>query len=377
MKNYFLSLLLVFQIVLGHSQSQESVKDNKSNEIVQKFGEYMNPYGSYRINFGVNDDGYVGMADNASRFGVAGTLPLSKSIDAVAGIELGARLVDYDETIVFRGDPGYQVGEGNSNLFGRLGFVGVKHKYFSFTVGKQWSAYYDVAEYTDMLFAFGGEASGTFNNGTDGGVSGTGRANQLFLLRSHYKNIHIALQMQARNKTENSVRIGDTYGGSLQYISSIGLKLGFAFNIVNDGIDLPKPNEPKSGDKAYVGSIGYENDNFYVAFTYSQFYQHELKSLTDSLSVYFDGYGCEFYSSYKFGNKNRWKAALVMNTMWAAKDQKVDDYRMLYFVGEFSYTFGVESCVFLSVKQDFPRDRTGSETQETIFATGLRFSFGY
>lgn len=377
MKNYLITSILSFLFVLVFAQSQESKEIHASQELIQKVTDNIKPYGSYRINFGVNNDGYVSMADNASRFGITGKLTMTKSLDAIAGIELGARLVDYDETIVFRGDPGFQVGEGNSNLFGRLGYVGIKHKYFSFTFGKQWSAYYDVAAYTDNLYAFGGEASGTFNNGTDGGISGTGRANQLFLLRSQYKYFHIALQMQARNKTENSVRIGDTYGGSIQYMSNFGLKVGFAFNIVNDGIDKPKFNEPKSGDKAFVGSLGYTINNFYFALTYSQFYQHELKAITDSSSLYFDGYGCEFFSSYHFGKKNRWRLALIMNGMWAIKGQLVDDYRMLYFVGEFSYAFGNESRVFLSMKQDFPRDRLGNDSQETIWAMGLRFSFGY
>jgi predicted porin len=377
MKRYILALFLFFLCSVVFSQSQKSAKQNTVRQVVETVGENMNPYGSYRINFGVNDDGYVGMADNASRFGISGALPLNNSLKAIAVIELGARLVDYDETIVFRGDPGYQFGEGNSNLFGRLGYVGIKHKYFSFTVGKQWSAYYDVAAYTDMLYAFGGEASGAFNNGTDGGISGTGRANQLFLLRTHYKNFHLALQMQARHLTENSKRIGDTYGGSIQYISKFGLKIGFALNIVNDGLDNPLPNEHKSGDKAYVSSIGYEINNFYFAVTYSQFYQHELLAITDSTSVYFDGFGSEFYAGYTFGRDQQWRASLLMNTMWPEKGQSVDKYKMLYFVGEFSYAFGEESRIFLSIKEDFNSDRFGNSSEETIWAMGFRFSFGY
>jgi len=160
-------------------------------------------------------------------------------------------------------------------------------------------------------------------------------------------------------------------------LSKIGLKLGFAFNIVNDAIERPKPNEPKSGDKAFVGSIGYKINKFYFAFTYSQFYKHELISITDSASIYFDGFGSEFFTSYTFGKEDHWRIGIVMNTLWAAKDQLIDSYRFLYFVGELSYTFGVQSKVFASIKQDFPRDRFGNKTAETIWAMGLRFSFGY
>lgn len=373
---------IVFVLIVGGTtiiRAQENQESDSSavQRIIHQPGNYMNPYGSYRINFGINNQGYVGMADNASRFGITGSVPLIEKLDAIACIELGARLVDYDETIVFRGDPGYQVGEGNSNLFGRLGYVGIKHQYFSFTFGKQWSAYYDVAAYTDQLFAFGGEASGTFNNDSDGGISGTGRANQLFLLRSQYKNWYIALQMQARNKTENTIRIGDTYGGSIQYKLKKSLQIGFAFNIVNDGIDKPLPNQPKSGDKSFVGSVSYEKNSMNFALSYTQFYQHESEKITDSLSVFFDGYGVEFLATYRFGKLNQWRMALLMNTLWPVEGQKVDLYRMLYFVAESSYTFRKESVVFLSLKQDFNSDLKGNANPYTILAMGLRFSFGY
>ena len=377
MARFISSILFAIILFPVFSQNTDTSSDSDLNKMIHKVGDYMNPYGSYRINFGINDAGYVGMADNASRFGITGALPLIKNLDAIAGIELGARLVDYDETIIFRGDPGYQVGEGNSNLFGRLGYVGIQNKFFSFTIGKQWSAYYDVAAYTDGLFAFGGEASGAFNNGTDGGISGTGRANQLFLLRTNYKNFYLALQMQARSITENSVKIGDTYGGSIQYKSSFGLSAGFAMVIVEDGIDHPRPNQPKSGDKSYVGSLAYEKNNFHIALSYTQFYQHELESITDSTSLYYDGYGSEIFSSYTFGSDKKWRAAILMNILWPAENLLIKDYRMLYFVGEYSYSFGKDSKIFLSVKQDFPRDIFGNSTAETIFAMGFRFSFGY
>ena len=376
-------LILIFIIVsiqidansfLVNSDTLQKENDTK---LQKKLLKHINPYGSYRIYFGVNNDGYVGMADNASRFGLTSQLPIFNKLQAIAGIELGARLVTQDQTIIFRGDPGNQIGEANNTLFGRLGFVGLKYKFLSITIGKQWSAYYDVASYTDELYTFGGEGSATFNNSTDGGVTGTGRANQLFLLRVGNEKLKAALQFQSRNISNNSQRIADTYGVSIQYLSNIGFKAGFAFAITNDGVILPNPTQPKYNDKAYVGSIAYINKNWYFAALYSQFYQHETVKINDSTTFFYDGNGVEAYIAYSFGAINQWKVATAMNMLWPKKGQGIIEYRMLYFVAEFSYSYFDASQIFVTVKQDFPRNIFGNYSNETIFAMGLRISFGY
>ncbi|NOR86052.1 MAG: porin [Bacteroidales bacterium] len=355
----------------------DTLQQNNHAEIGKKLIQHIQPYGSYRIYFGVNDDGYVGMADNSSRFGIISQLPIYNNLQALAGIELGARLVTQDETIIFRGDPGNQVGEANNTLFGRLGFVGFKYKFLSLTVGKQWSAYYDVAAYTDELLAFGGEGSATFNNYTDGGVTGTGRANQLFLLRVGNERLKAALQFQSRSISDSSQRIADTYGGSIQYLTKSGLKAGFAFVVTNDGVMSPNPQQPKYNDKSYVGSLAYISDKWYLAALFSKFEQHETVKINDTTTFFYDGAGAEIYLAYSFGSINQWKSAMAMNMLWPEKGQGINQYRMLYFVAELSYTYFEASQVFITVKQDFPRNIFGGAHNETIIAMGLRISFGY
>lgn len=378
MNRLFALILTIIVSFSAHAESDnDSINQKKTTKFQKAIYDHMSAYGSYRINFGITDKGYIGMADNSSRFGIKGLLPLTKTINAIAGIELGAKLVEQDEKLVFRGDPGYQVGDANTTLFGRLGFVGFEHKYFSFTIGKQWSAYYDVASYTDMLWAFGGSGSATFNNSTDGGVSGTGRANQLFLLRSGFKNIKIALQVQARNISETNIQFTDTYGGSIQYISNIGLKAGFAYVIVNDGVDHPLPYQAKTGDKSFVGSIAYSNENWYFALLYSKYFQHETIKINDSTTFFYDGYGTEAFASYSFGNKKKWRVALAMNMLWPEKGQTINKYRFMYFVAEYAYIFAKESQVFVTTRQSFKTNILGNTKKELVFAIGLRFSFGY
>lgn len=372
---------LILTLIVSFSAHAESVNDSinqkKTTQFQKVIHDHMSTYGSYRINFGITDKGYIGMADNSSRFGIKGLLPLTKNINAIAGIELGAKLVEQDEEIVFKGDPGYQVGDANTTLFGRFGYVGFAHKYFSFTVGKQWSAYYDVASYTDKLWAFGASGSATFNNSTDGGVSGTGRANQLFLLRIGTKNLKFATQLQARNIAETTIQFTDTYGGSVQYISNLGLKAGFAYVVVNDGVDHPLPDQAKTGDKSFVGSIAYSKENWYFALLYSKYYQHETIKINDSTTFFYDGHGAEAFASYSFGTKKKWRIALAMNMLLPEKGQSIDKYRFMYFVAEYSYIFAKESQLFVTTRQSFETNILGNTKKELVFAFGLRFSFGY
>jgi len=56
-----------------------------------KLTDFVEAYGSYRIGFGCNNQGQIGMSDNASRFGIFGVLPVSESIGLhmFAQVELG------------------------------------------------------------------------------------------------------------------------------------------------------------------------------------------------------------------------------------------------------------------------------------------------
>ena len=76
--------------------------------------------------------------------------------------------------------PDRQIGD---SVFLRLLYVGVETENGALTFGKNWSAYYQVSKFTDQFQGAGANATGTFNAGTDGGETGTGRANRTLQAR--------------------------------------------------------------------------------------------------------------------------------------------------------------------------------------------------
>lgn len=340
----------------------------------------VNPYGSYRITYGMNSDGYFGISDNASRFGVEASMPIveDRQIGVFAVVEFGTNLVDKDEIIVFRTDPGSEYTEEGNAVYSRLGFVGVSTRYLDFSVGKQWSVYYDVASFTDQFYAFGADGSATFNLDSDGGISGTGRANRLFLLRSSFQlPLKIGLQAQVRDISENRKNFADTYGGSIRYEPDFGLILGFSFNIVRDGVSNPQFNQPKINDRAFIGAIGYKKNNFHIAFSYSIYNNHEKLEINDSVNYYFSGSGMELYLGYEFEKNRRWKVATGFNYLRPEKNTIAGSFREMYFICELSYNFSRSSYIFTTAKINNSSDIKGLVDTTSIFAMGLRFSFGY
>ncbi len=73
----------------------------------------------------------------------------------------------------------------------RLGFIGVDFGAFGrIAFGKQNSTNYDITDYTtDRLNVFGGQSTATYVAGTDGGQSGTGRADQIILYNLKFAKI--------------------------------------------------------------------------------------------------------------------------------------------------------------------------------------------
>lgn len=381
-------ILLTLVVISAESKQMtgsESDSDSTSVELEpQKFlnelKRWINPYGSYRVYFGMNSNGYFGMSDNASRFGIEGGIPIHEKYDleVFAVAEFGTNLVDRDEFIVFRADPGAEVTEEGNAVYSRLGFVGLRTHYLSFSVGKQWSVYYDVAEYTDQFYAFGADGAVTFNMESDGGISGTGRANRLFLLRSNFNSpIKFGIQAQTRYITDNSKQFADTWGASLRYEPEYGISIGIAFNIVRDGVEDPKFNQPKTGDKSIITAISYKKNRLHLSYSLSLFENHEMLRINDSTRYFFSGYGMELFAGYYLSKSERWRVATGFNLIQPKRVVEVGKFRLLYFVAECSYTFGTASHIFTTVKVNRSSDIFGALDTTSVFAMGLRFSFGY
>jgi predicted porin len=99
----------------------------------------------------------------------------------------------------------------------RLGYLGVDFgPAGKVSVGKQNSVHYDITGYTtDQLNVFGGQASATYVGGTDGGVTASGRADQVVQYRNNFlKILDVAGQVQFRSN--DTGHTADSLGASAQ-----------------------------------------------------------------------------------------------------------------------------------------------------------------
>ena len=117
-------------------------------------------------------------------------------------------------------------------VFGaRLGFFGVDFGAFGrLSFGKQNSTHYDITDYTtDRFNVFGGQSTATYVAGTDGGQSGTGRADQTILYHLKFAKI-FDLGAQGQLRSGATLQAFNGFGFSLQATVLPGLKIGGAYN---------------------------------------------------------------------------------------------------------------------------------------------------
>lgn len=332
-------------------------------------------YGSLRATLGVQEGGTWVIVNNASRLGLKLTAPLGGSFKALGGYEAGINLVEQNPSYSFSGgDDNPAVGEGSQALTTRLGYLGVQGAFGSLTMGKQWSVYYDIGDWTDRFNQVGGEAQGSYNAGTDGGISGTGRAENALIYRAPALGpVELGFQVQLRQRTAADVSGADTWGASVRWAITPRLSLGGAVNVVNDGVADPGLLEPKEGDRAALLGVKFQDgDQWTLALTVSKSEAHEV----DDAGTYFDAVGAELYGAYRV--RPGWIAYAGLNDLRPTGDAYAGQYRKSYLAGGVTWVLpvlGGKSVAFLEVKVDQGRDHLGLDTQGTAAGLGLRLTF--
>jgi outer membrane protein N len=344
-------------------------------DLIADDGFKLVPYGSLRVVAGINSDGQTGIDNNGSRVGLNFLADITETIEAVGRAEFGLNLVDNDQELDFSpGDPNFAVGEGAETISTRLGYVGARGELGEFTWGKRWSVYYDYcAEWTDRFLAVGGDASGTYNAGTDGGISGTGRAEAAFQYRSpDLGPFSAGVQWQNRSRTDEDEDFADTWGAALDVELGAGLKLGVAFNDVRDGVDDPELNEPKEGDQSFIVGAQWTMGDWYVAANYNRSDEHE----TDDEGTFFDAQGAELYASLALDARH----TVYAGFNWLEPDDSDygGDFERRYVAAGVSRAFGLErsrSVVFLECALEDSTAADGSDGRDSVFGGGMRLNF--
>jgi predicted porin len=259
-------------------------------------------YGSIRIRASKEEGAEAKTDGKSSRMGLRGRYVTARKLALFGQLESAMNLFYSEKAADPDPDGDFPRRKRKKFFKRRYSFLGVETTRGQVIFGKQPAAYYDVAVFTDQLPALGAEAGGAFNAGTDGGLSGTGRADDAVQFRSIFGPLRTILQAQIRGSGPGNRYFIDGLGLALRYGDERrGLDFGAAYNAVLDGVDHPKSGQPKKGDRAFVWGARYKKKPFYFALIHSRMGNHE----TDDIGRYFSGNGLEIYGDYDLTKRLR------------------------------------------------------------------------
>lgn len=327
------------------------------------------------------------LGDAGSRIGMHAEIQTIPEYWLLGRLELGLNLFDKLGLIL---DPGGLDNSGDKeDIFLRLGYVGVEVPYGFLTYGKNWSTYYQVASFTDRFQGTGGTASGTFNAGTDGGPSGTGRADNVWQTRinivqpkgpfSIYKPFTVNIQYQTGQKIPHT--------SGIRYISAAGLsailerkdnlKVGVAVNyapIHKGDLDGITSSGLDGDDLAVLIGAQWFGNKWYAGMTFSWLDNH----MTTEDGIYFDAWGTEGYGHYQLSEKF-WLVGGWNYLEPRSGESQAGEYILRYSVLGIRYTFkDFERMIYANIRFD-KSILTSSEnsTVGNVYTIGVRWDFDW
>jgi hypothetical protein len=337
-------------------------------------------YGSLRIRYRDTDAGSF-WGDGGSRFGVSGRWQFKPEIWLIGRGEAGFNLLDTADLLFNRGDrpPGSKLGD---EIFQRLLYLGIETPNLNVTAGKNWSTYYRVSSFTDRFQGTGASASGTYNAGTDGGYTGTGRADAVLQTRglvSAFKPISVLkplnLNMQIQHGRPiprvDGINYKTTIGLSSVLETDEGIAVGLAYNHANiDEADLPALSAfGIDGDAtAAIAGVRVYGDNYYVGTVVSRLNNHE----TTGKNIYFDGTGWEVYAQYRVFKQ--WWAVGGWNKLEPDSSEiQAGDFNVNYGVIGVRYSFqGFRQMIFANARLESSTTQDGLEIGN-VYTIGVRW----
>jgi hypothetical protein len=262
-----------------------------------------------------------------------------------------------------------------SNSSRRLSYLSLSYDDYTVLFGKYWSAYYDIADFTDYFMTFGKQGSGAYNNGGDGSESGTGRVDNM--LQVHMKKFDFSVTAQYQFAHDGPDNLDTPYryttAASLLYRGFENISMGAAFDYAafDEITPLMKGLGIHGNEENYIAGVTYEKEQYglNVILDYSK------NHMNDDQGIYFDAMGAELYLHYDFTKNIR----LAGGGNWMIP--KDDDYEGRYSIKKgilsLQYTFGeatFDDLVYLEVA--FPKGHLADgELRKTTVAIGLRYLF--
>ena len=270
-----------------------------------------------------------------------------------------------------------------SNTLRRLSYLSLDYKKQTLLLGKYWSAYYDIAGWTDHFMAYGAQASGAFNSSSDGSGSGTGRADEMLQAHSVVGDFHTTLQYQKRHNGQFGMDTDYLYGVAASTIYKGWSDYGFQFGLSAayarfvEITPLLSSLGITGSDQSYIAGFSYRKKKFLVNAVLSYSKNH----MNDDQGIYFDGVGAELYAHYDFTDSIRFAGGF--NWLNPRESEYQSEYQSEYSVkkGIFSlqYTFGkktFDDLFYLEVALPHGRSANG-ESYKTSTAFGMRYRLDF
>ncbi|KPK07947.1 MAG: hypothetical protein AMJ64_05075 [Betaproteobacteria bacterium SG8_39] len=337
-------------------------------------------YGSARLRYR-KAGGETVFGDGGSRIGLDANWQYRPQSWLHGRVEAGFNLLDAFDRVF---SPGSRGASDSALLTSRLYYAGVETPNLIASFGKIWSTYYQVTAFTDLFDSTGGSASGTYNAQTDGGPTGTGRADSALQTRLtvdwlpgslQFKPFDMNVQLQYDRKVPNveGARYGLALGMSAVFKTKDDTEVGFAYNYA-DVRDENAPAVVASGidgdDHALAIASRRISDRWYLASTVARLLNHE----TTDQKRYIDAWGWELYGRYRlFG-----KLWVTGGWNWLQPDRGqplAGQYRVKYGVLGLRYSIKeFRRLIFLEARYDKSRNADGTPIGDSA-AFGIRWDF--
>ena len=337
-------------------------------------------YGSVRLRY--RDSGLgVFRSDGGSRLGVDGQWQVGPDSLIFGRFEIGINVLDTADLLFNPGDRP-QGEKFSDHAFLRLVYAGIETPDYILAVGKNWSSYYRVTSFTDRFQGTGASASGTFNANTDGGYTGTGRADNVIQARlwtSDFADASLLKQMTLNMQLQHGEPIpilddynyGTAFGVSTVMETITGMGIGIAYNRAYiDSADLPAlaANGIEGDAMALAVGLRWFGEDWYLGTVRSRLKNHE--STLDG--IYFDGVGWELYLQYRL--YKRWWAVAGFNQLTPDDSEtQVGEFEVDYDIIGLRYSFNeFRQMIYANVRLESSRSRDGEEL-DNVYTVGVRW----
>ncbi len=264
----------------------------------------------------------------------------------------------------------------------RLGYIGLDFgEAGRLTLGKQWAVHYDITSFTDAFNVFGADASATFNAGTDGGVTGTGRADSAVIYRNRFfDRLDIGLQVQMQNLSNREFIDGLGVSAKAEVLPGLTAGAAYTYSMREDA--LKGRLLGLNGDSKYVAlGLRYAHDTVTLAGVYVRQTNGDLAripgfdgELPIAIPVVFDATGLELFGRYQVGRVGLLAGFLDYRPDKVEGSLIDPDAERQYVVVGLDYRLNPKALLFAEYRYADDVDFLGMPGED-VFALGFKYGF--